>query len=94
MPGAADDSVLARALTEGRLLLTFDKDFGALVFKRGSAASTGIMLFRISQPSAVAVATTDAVSLPRAQTGAGVQRGGRSHRADAGAALILRPISL
>jgi len=58
MPGASDDLVLARALAEGRLLLTFDKDFGALVFKRGSAASTGIVLFRIDQPSAQAVAAT------------------------------------
>ena len=48
--------MLARALAEKRLLLTFDKDFGALVFKRGSAASAGIVLFRISQPSATAVA--------------------------------------
>lgn len=58
MPGASDDGVLARALAEGRLLLTFDKDFGALVFQRGRSASTGIVLFRINQPSAQAVATT------------------------------------
>jgi len=58
MPGATDDVVLARALADGRLLLTFDKDFGALVFKRGKAASTGVVLFRISQPSATAVAAT------------------------------------
>lgn len=57
MPGAADDVVLARALAEARLLLTFDKDFGALVFKRGMVASTGVVLFRISQPSAAAVAS-------------------------------------
>lgn len=29
-PGAADEVVLARARVEKRLLLTFDKDFGAL----------------------------------------------------------------
>ncbi len=58
MPGAADDVVLARALVDGRLLLTFDKDFGTLVFGRGQTASTGIVLFRISQPSAQAVATS------------------------------------
>ena len=56
MPGAADEVVLARALAEERLLLTFDKDFGGLVFGRGQEASVGIVLFRISQPSAKSVA--------------------------------------
>ena len=56
MPGTPDDRVLARALAERRLLLTFDKDFGALVYRRGKAAATGVLLFRISQPSAAAVA--------------------------------------
>ena len=58
IPGACDEVVLARALAEGRLLLTFDKDFGALVFGRGHTASTGIILFRISQSSAQAVAAS------------------------------------
>jgi predicted nuclease of predicted toxin-antitoxin system len=58
IPGAADDEVLARALTESRLLITLDKDFGTLVFKRGRTASNGIVLFRISQPSASAVSST------------------------------------
>lgn len=57
MPGAPDDFVLARAQAESRLLITFDKDFGALVFARGKAASNGVILFRISQPSSAAVAT-------------------------------------
>lgn len=57
MPGAADGRVLQQARMEKRLLLTFDKDFGALVYERGKAASAGIILFRISQPSAGAVAT-------------------------------------
>lgn len=55
-PGSPDDAVLARAVAEGRLLITFDKDFGELVFRRGAKASHGIVLFRISQPSAAAVA--------------------------------------
>lgn len=58
MPGAADDLVLARALAEGRLLLTFDKDFGVLVFRRGQAAASGIVLFRLNLPSATEVAAT------------------------------------
>ena len=55
-PGCSDTAVLARAQNEQRLLLTFDKDFGDLVFRSGAAASSGIVLFRITQSSAAAVA--------------------------------------
>ena len=55
-PGIPDNEVLARALAEGRLLVTFDKDFGELVFRRGAKASHGIVLFRMAQPSAAVVA--------------------------------------
>lgn len=50
-PGLADAAVLERARREGRLLVTFDKDFGEQVFARGAAASRGIVLFRVSTPS-------------------------------------------
>ena len=56
MPGAADETVLTTARQEARLLLTFDKDFGELVFRLGKAASAGLVLFRIDQPSGAAVA--------------------------------------
>ena len=62
-PGAPDTDVLARAHAEGRLLITFDKDFGELVFRHGAKASHGVVLFRIAQPSAVAVATRVAAVL-------------------------------
>ena len=54
-PGAADPIVLALALRENRVLLTFDKDFGELVFRAGRAASPGIILFRsrLRSPQAV-----------------------------------------
>jgi len=55
-PGIADHEVLARARADDRVLLTFDKDFGELVYHLGSAASRGIILFRISQLSAASVA--------------------------------------
>jgi predicted nuclease of predicted toxin-antitoxin system len=55
-PGSADVDVLTRAHAENRLLITFDKDFGELVFRRGAKASHGIVLFRIPQPSSAAVA--------------------------------------
>jgi predicted nuclease of predicted toxin-antitoxin system len=62
-PGISDDAVLARAAAEDRLLITFDKDFGELVFRRGAKASQGVVLFRIPQPSAAAVAERVATTL-------------------------------
>jgi len=62
-PGLADDSVLEKALTESRLLLTFDKDFGELVFHKGAKASCGIILFRISIPSPAKAAQKVVTSL-------------------------------
>ncbi len=54
-PGADDDSVLARALVEGRVLLTFDKDFGEMAFRQGKDASCGVILLRprLSEPDYV-----------------------------------------
>ena len=49
--GSEDDAVLALAQADGRLLITFDKDFGELVFRRGKAAARGIVLFRLRKPS-------------------------------------------
>ena len=50
-PGSPDNEVLARAHSENRLLITFDKDFGELVFRRGKAASRGVVLFRLRKLS-------------------------------------------
>ncbi|MBC8011781.1 MAG: DUF5615 family PIN-like protein [Burkholderiales bacterium] len=55
MPGASDEDVITRAMTEQRLLRTFDKDFGELVFHRGRKAAAGIVLFRVAFPSAAAL---------------------------------------
>jgi len=46
VPGAADEAVLSFALSEGRVLVTFDKDFGKLAFGSGRKASCGIILLR------------------------------------------------
>ena len=51
-PGITDQEVLRRSNAEKRLLLTFDKDFGELVYRLGSDASCGIILFRFSPSSA------------------------------------------
>ena len=46
MAGAGDREVLARAEAERRVLVTFDRDFGALAFRHAVSASTGIVLLR------------------------------------------------
>jgi predicted nuclease of predicted toxin-antitoxin system len=55
-PGITDEEVLQRANIERRLLVTFDKDFGELAFRTHLPAESGIVLFRISAPSADHVA--------------------------------------
>jgi predicted nuclease of predicted toxin-antitoxin system len=38
--------VLALSLSEGRVLLTFDKDFGEAAFRLGRKATAGVILLR------------------------------------------------
>ncbi len=56
-PGSSDARVLDRAISENRILITFDKDFGDLVFRERAKAPPGIILFRIAQNSSTALAT-------------------------------------
>ncbi len=50
-PGASDQEILARAQREGRVLVTFDKDFGELAWRASLPAAAGIVLFRIPMPA-------------------------------------------
>jgi predicted nuclease of predicted toxin-antitoxin system len=50
-PGAPDYEVLALAVSTGRTLLTFDKDFGELAYRRRLPAPCGIVLFRLTPQS-------------------------------------------
>ena len=65
-PGASDMDVLASAQTDDRILLTFDTDFGDLVFNRGARASHGVVLFRmaLSNPTDLA---SEIVGAPRSR---------------------------
>src|SRR5437867_12473924 len=56
-PGSKDRDILKRAVSEQRILLTFDKDFGDLAFQFGLSASCGIVLFRLQASSSAALAT-------------------------------------
>ena len=46
-PGISDEEVAALCSEGQRVLLTFDKDFGELVFRRGLSAGSGVALFRL-----------------------------------------------
>jgi predicted nuclease of predicted toxin-antitoxin system len=46
-PGSPDAELLARAVEESRVLLTFDRDFGALAFRSDHPRAYGIVLFRM-----------------------------------------------
>lgn len=67
-PGSLDSQVLETANRENRVLLTLDKDFGELVFRRGASASPGVILFRIALLSPAAVAK-EVVAVISSRTG-------------------------
>lgn len=48
----ADENIMFLAEDEGRVLLTFDKDFGELAYSSKPRPSCGIILFRIPLRSA------------------------------------------
>jgi predicted nuclease of predicted toxin-antitoxin system len=48
--GAIDENILARAVTERRILITNDKDFGDIVFRSGQAHH-GVLLLRLKDES-------------------------------------------
>ncbi|MGH8644726.1 MAG: DUF5615 family PIN-like protein [Gammaproteobacteria bacterium] len=57
--------MLARAVRENRILLTFDKDFGEIAWGAGLPASCGIVLFRFPMPSPAKVGTVGHRARPR-----------------------------
>ena len=73
-PGAPDRALLERATREGRLLVTFDKGFGARIFRLGEPApAEGVVLFRLERVDAAFVTTV----LLRLASGEGPRPEGR-----------------
>jgi len=56
-PGIADIDVLALAVRERRICLTFDKDFGELAARTPLPADCGVLLLRVSMRASTASAT-------------------------------------
>lgn len=54
-PGSSDEAVAEICDRERRILLTFDKDFGEMVFHRGFSAGSSVVLFRIAPEPSVLV---------------------------------------
>jgi predicted nuclease of predicted toxin-antitoxin system len=50
-PGAKDIDILARAAQERRIILTFDRDYGELVYRLKQANPPGIVYFRFDPTS-------------------------------------------
>lgn len=46
-PGITDPQVIAQAIADERVLVTFDKDFGELAFARSLPATCGVILLRL-----------------------------------------------
>ena len=49
-PGISDKEVMRIAIDESRTIITYDSDYGELVFKRGYKPKSGIIFIR-TQPS-------------------------------------------
>jgi predicted nuclease of predicted toxin-antitoxin system len=49
--GLDDPVILKQAQAEARIVITFDKDFGELVYRSGANASAGVVFFRITSRS-------------------------------------------
>jgi Domain of unknown function (DUF5615) len=56
--GSKDEDILVWAAREGRVLLTFDKDFGELAWRVGLPTTCGVVPFRLPMPPAAGVGTT------------------------------------
>ena len=46
-PGITDEEVLRLAVAQGRVLVTFDRDFGELIFGQGRTPPPSVIYFRI-----------------------------------------------
>ncbi len=51
MPGVPDRAVLLRAIEEERAILTFDRDYGALIYRHGLPAPVGVIYLRFAPQS-------------------------------------------
>ena len=46
-PSITDEQVMQTAINESRTILTFDRDYGELIFKKGYRPQSGVIYFRV-----------------------------------------------
>lgn len=63
-PRSSDPQVIATAQAESRIILTFDKDYGELIFKDGIEAPPAVLFLRYRgrDPQAAATLVQDAIA--------------------------------
>ena len=49
-PGTEDDSILARAAREERVVITYDRDYGELNYRAAMPSPPGVIYFRYQPP--------------------------------------------
>ncbi|MFZ4439763.1 MAG: DUF5615 family PIN-like protein [Syntrophales bacterium] len=47
-PGSKDDDILKRAHTERLIILTFDRDYGELIYRHQASPPVGVVYFRFA----------------------------------------------
>lgn len=47
-PSIEDEEVIRLAIDQERIKLTFDRDFGELIFKKGTKSQNGVIYLRLS----------------------------------------------
>jgi len=67
-PGSKDEDILKRAYTERLIILTFDRDYGELIYRRKDLTPAGVVYFRFgpatpSEPAEILINIMDRADL-------------------------------
>lgn len=57
-PGVPDEQVLSYARKQNQIIITFDRDFGELVYHRGAPIPAGVVYLRLPQGDVASIAQT------------------------------------
>ncbi|MDQ7823012.1 MAG: DUF5615 family PIN-like protein [Candidatus Eremiobacteraeota bacterium] len=85
-PASKDREVLNKAHREGLIVLTFDKDYGELIYKEKASAPGGLVFFRFApafpeEPARILLKAMKERTLPLSQKFTVIERDGIRQRA-------------
>jgi len=68
-PGSKDEDILKRAYTERLIILTFDRDYGELIYRHQALPPAGVVYFRFapatpSEPAEILINVMDRADCP------------------------------